>query len=994
MKQKKTSISIRSIALLMALVLVIGICFVVPSQAAADTGNVGKLVDYFQANSSTLTLNANSRFFLEVEPTGELLQTVQLAQRQFAEDGTPSATPMPIVWGDPAMVRSGDIFIQITNDGDIGAEGYKIIATDRVKVIAEDVDGLLYGLNMLQKHFRNGNSNSIKGFTTYDTPDTLERTCQLDCARKYLTVEYVCNFIKEMSWMGYNTLQLHVSEDGGFRADFWDENYYVEGHYQPENDLSWVCGSHVQSWVKDETSNGGKNYRNDPDANKYLTTAELIQIIETCKEYHIDVIPSFDSPAHMDYLNWKFEQNYKSNTSYFFTYNGEEFKASATSGCINYSGTTGGASPTWPYYTCMDIRDNTTRGKMSQAFVKTIYSNMADFFKYYAGSKYFVIGADEPNLYNSAIKNTAWRYSLLPGYINEINAILESKGYTARVFNDFLNASALSTLDDDIQILYWNTPYNSISGTDKAYTVDYINDSGTYVEDPMVTVAQYVSDGRTIFNCVNQHTYYVLRIGVGNTTDARSATCYNWEFYGATEESIYNNWFPNNIRKKGKFTEGDRIVPTSQLGGAYFLTWHDYAAVNTETEIWNGVSDSVANTGEFYSVRYRMWSNIIKMWNHDINNSLSFSDFATIRNSLGDFPGLKSDTYTHASYAKATTLSVAATDPIQLADHTALTAAVANKLSKGVYTDESYEAYETAFNEAVYINNQNTATAEQLGAALQKLLDAQENLVLQTKTLTVYRRTIINGTTYTIDTLTYSIVKDTLNYNFFIPTLEGYKYLRAEEKRPENASATDPEYPPVFTLSETGDGSGYLSGPIGENNLEINIFYENQVDTSRLDNLLANPITEQTSPDGSWRYTDASWSVYCNALKAAQEFELTINSQQATVLALVKALENARTALVVESDTMFIKLEPLASSFNKDGQIGLYVYTSCNIPNLVFAKDGSIITPDVLTGEVQALNTGEIVKYWLVFLPATEAGEFTYSASYGNTTTNITVTVG
>ena len=978
MKKKKTSISIRSISLLMALVLVIGIVFVLPTEAAADTGNVGKLVDYFQSNNSTFTLNANSRFFLASEPTGELLQTVQLAQRQFAEDGIPTSSPMDIVWGDTAMLRAGDIFVQIADDASIGAEGYKIVATTYATVTAEDVDGLLYGLNMLQKHFRNGKGNSIKGFTTYDTPDTKERTCQLDCARKYLTVEYICNFVKEMSWMGYNTLQLHVSEDGGFRADFWDPAYYVEGHYMPENDLTWVCGSQVQSWVKDETANGGKNYRNDPDANKYLTTEELIQIINTCKEYHIDVIPSFDSPAHMDYLNWKFEQNYKSNTSYSFTYNGEVFKASDTSGCINYSGTTGGSTPTWPNYTCMDIRDNTTRGKMSQAFVKTIYSNMADFFKYYAGSEYFVIGADEPNLYNSAIKSTAWRYSLLPGYINEINAILESKGYTSRVFNDFLNASALATLDDDIQILYWNTPYNSISGTSKAYTVDYINDSGTYVEDPMNTVADYVSDGRTIFNCVNQHTYYVLRITVGNTADARSSTCYNWEFYGATEESIYNDWTPNNIRKKGKYTEPDAIVPTSQLGGAYFLTWHDYAAVSTETEMWNGVSDSIANTGEFYSVRYRMWSNITKMWNHDINSTLSYSDFATIRNTLGDFPGLKADTYTDKSYAKATTLSVAATAPIQLADHTVLTAELATKIAKGSYTDESYAAYETAYNEAVYTNNQNTATAEALGIALQNLVNARNALVIKTNVVNVVRRTTINGTSYLIDTLRYSIPVGNSTYNIFVPALDGYKFLRTDGT--------------TFTPTETEDGSGYLSGSISSD-IEITLWYENQVDTSRLNNLLADAITQQESADGSWKYTDASWAVYANALKAAQEFELTINTQQSTVLALVKDLENARTALVVQSNSVFVRIEPLASSFNKGDQLGFYVYTSSNVPGLVFTKDGSIITPDTITGEVQALTTGEVVKYWLVFMPASDAGEFTYTVSYGSTSADITVTV-
>ena len=972
MKKKRTSISVRSIALLMALVLVVGIAFVVPSRAA-DTASLGKLVDHFQANSSTFTLNGNSRFFLASEPTGELLQTIQLAQRQFAADGIPTSEPMDIVWGDTAMLRSGDIYIKmVTDDSNIGAEGYKIVAESYATVTAEDVDGLLYGLNMLQKHFRAaGSTYSIKGFTTYDTPDTAERTVQLDCARKYLTVEYVCNFIKEMSWMGYNTLQLHLSEDGGYRADLWDETYYVEGEYEPENDFTWLCGSQVQSWVKDETSNGGKNYRSDPDAGKYLTTAELIEIFNVCKEYHIDVIPSFDSPAHMDYLTWKFEQNYLSNTSYSFTYNGETFYAADTSGCINYSNTTGGSTPTLPYYTTMDIRDTTTRGKMSQAFVLSIYKDMADFFRYYAGSTKFNIGADEVNLTNSNIKSNAWSYDLLPGYINEVNALLNAKGYTCRMFNDFITADALEELDDNIEILVWNSSYNSISGTSGYYDVSYKNSSGSTATEEMLTVSDYVSDGRTLYNCINIHTYYVLRVVSGNTGDARSTSCYNWEFYAADEESIYNLWTPNNIRKDGKYTESDAIVSDDQLGGAYFLTWHDYAAVNTETEMWNGVEDFVLENGEFYSVRERMWSNTIKMWNWDINNSLTFANYETIRDLLGDFPGLEDDTYSDASYAKATSLPDA-TDPIQLSDHTTLTAAIATKIAKGSYTDESYAVYEAAYNEAVLINNNNSATAEELGAALDKLNAAIDQLAIKTHSVTVTRRTTINGTTYVIDSTTYYVPQGESRYTIYIPALTGYEYLRTD-------AAT-------FTPTENGDGSGYLSGSISSDT-EIGMWYENNVDVSRLNTLIADAITEQGS------YTDASWHVYANALAAAQEFSLEVDTQQAAVTALVKALESARTALVVNSSETFIKAEKVASSYLEGSQVGLYIYTSSNIPTLVFSVDGSVVTPDSITGEVQTLTTGETVKYWLVFLPAEEAGTYTYTITYGTTSTDITVTV-
>ena len=987
MKKKILNFPKRSIAVVLALVLLVGIVFMVPSQAAADTSNVGKLVDYFQANSSTFTLNANSRFFLAEEPTGDLLKTVQLAQRQFAADGIPSSTPMDIVWGDTAMLRAGDILIQIVDsdvddDKDIGAEGYKLVVTNFATVKAEDIRGLMYGLNMLQKHFRNAgsDSNSIVGFTTYDTPDTKERTVQLECARKYLSVDYICNFAKEAAWMGYNTLQLHFSEDGGFRADLWDPTYYVEGEYEPENDFSWLCGGKIQSWVKDETDvTNGVDYTDYDDEDKYLTTAELIQIIDTCKEYNIDIIPSFDSPGHMDYLTWKFEQQYTNKGNFTVTYNKTAYDVATytnKTGCINYSGHYGDSSPTWPYYTSMDIRDTTNRGKLSQAFVFSIYKDIAAFFKHYAGSTKFNIGTDEVNLTNSAISSTAWSYNLFPGYVNELNALLKGYGYTTRMFNDFINDDNVGDFDSDIEILYWNSPYNSLTGKAGYYSEPY--------------VSSFVEDGRTLYNCINIHTYYVLRTALdgkggnyggftsGSYGDARNTRCYAWEFYAADEQSIWNKWTPNNIRKDGLYTEPDAIVPNEQLGGAYFLTWHDYASVNTEVEVWNGVYDTVGigfknASSEFYSLRYRMWSNIMKMWNWDINSSLSYSDFTIIRNTLGDFPGLEDTTYNNGTnYASATTLP-AATDPVQLADHTALTAALATKLSKSNYTEESYAAYETAYNEALLANNNNRATAEELGEKLTNLNNAIANLVIKTHTLTINCKTSINGTDYTVNTLTYALPQGQSSYELYLPALNGYIFQYVENAK--------------YVPTPNGDGSGYLSGNYN-GNVTVTMWYISNVSVSRLNSLIADAIHEQGD------FTDASWNAYTTALDNAKNFTLSVTTMQSEVDTLVKALEDTRTALVIPSITTSLTVEKLSASFNVGNQVGLRVCSSSNIPSLVITDaEGNVITPDFISAEVQELNNGEIVKMWLIFLPAETAGTFDYTLTYHAASATISVTV-
>ena len=603
--------------------MVISLLPALPVSAAANTAGAGGIVDSFTANSEVFTLTSDSRIFVvsATEPAGELLQTVQLLQRQFTADGRPTDAPMPIAWGPESWITDGDIVIRLDTASGIAAEGYRLNVTTVAELTASDVDGLIYGGNMLLKHLRYADSNSIQGFTAADAPDTVQRAVSLDCGRKYYSKNWICNFIREMSWMGYNTLELHFSDDSGFRIDLWDEAYYTEG-YQPANDFSWICGSNYTSWTLSA-------YKNDPDKGKYLTTAEVMEIFETAKEYHIDIIPAFDSPSHMDYLTWMYEQNYNSNPNYSFysTYDNKTYYAKDVGGCINYTNSSGWSTPLrWPYYSTIDITAD-----QDKAFIFELYTDIANFFKTYAGSTDFSIGADEVNLSTSNLASGysfAWGFPDFVVYINELNALLNDLGYTMRMYNDFLGSTQYNASSYDfaenIEILYWDSPFEPNSG-------GYTNHT-----EP---ASYYVNKGMTLYNCIQTSTYYALRI-TGSGSDARSVYNRQWTFYHANEESIFDEWSPADPSERGDYAESAAKIPSENLGGAYFLIWCDYACVSTEQEIWNGVYDKTTqNTGEFYSLRDRMWSNITKMWNWDINSSMTFSQFKTLRDAYGDFPG-------------------------------------------------------------------------------------------------------------------------------------------------------------------------------------------------------------------------------------------------------------------------------------------------------------------------------------------------------------------
>ncbi len=599
-----------------------------------DTSALGALYHSFTADASTdFILTQDSKIYIvtateSARPSAEIIETAQLVQSQFMADELPSAEPLQIVWGLEKYAGEGDIIIY-ANASDYSAEKYKLEVTDRAKVYAGDDNGLLYALNTLQKHFRYAKTNAVEGFTVEDYPQTAERTVHLDVARKYLTKDWINNYIKEMSWMGYNALELHFSEDGGFRADFWDPNYFVS---ENGNDFSWAVGSRTQYWVNEP-------YDTDPDAGKYLTAAELVEICNTAKRYNIEIIPSFDTPAHVDWLTWNHYNNYYSKgISNTFNYNGTTYTLPKY---LNYR-TSSTSSNRWAV---LNLGDDTV-----QKFAFAMYKDIADFFTKYAGSTKFNIGGDEVALKTS----DTWNYATFYNYINDLNTLLNNEGYTVRMYNDFLDRSAyidqlssgttMPTLASNIEIVYWTA------------------------DDEVQPASNFENQNRKMYNGMNYWTYYVLRIADASSVssankgrDARDPNCTQWSFYRNQEDHVYNDWNPTLFSSYGASTK--YTIWDDTLAGGYFMVWNDYAALNTEVEMWNGVYDRTGVSGtsnNFYSLIDRMWSNSIKQWHWGIHNSTyngtqtTFAVYESLRDKLGYFPGYVQTT--SGSYANASNL--------------------------------------------------------------------------------------------------------------------------------------------------------------------------------------------------------------------------------------------------------------------------------------------------------------------------------------------------
>ncbi|MBQ4565293.1 MAG: RICIN domain-containing protein [Oscillospiraceae bacterium] len=560
----------KTVAILLCVVTLLTLIPTLTTSAANQT-YINRLPDSYQAAEGSFTLRSTARLFVvsNGEPNEDLSQTAKLISELLYQAGYPSYTALPMVWGAENCVRSGDLVLKLTNG--IAADGYRLeINKDCLTILASDTDGLIYGTNTLIRYFRVNGGCTLSCATISDAPDTQERTLMLDCARKYWSVSWIENLIRQMSWMGYNALELHITEDQGMHMNIWSDGPDCNG-----NDFSWLPGYKATNWASASPDpNGGNNYSAD----------QIREIVALAQKYHIEVIPSVDVPCHCDYMIYQYRTYVASKGTFQFNYGGNTYTSPAADQFYISDSDWGNSD-----WTTVNI--NNTEAKY---FTLAIIEAYADFF----GD----LGCNKMNIGCDEIHGTV-DYNVFLNYVNETCAMLKNKGYSVRAFNDYLDGGSNVSLDKDLEICFWTS-----STDERAKT--------------------YINEGRKVYNCIGNYCYYVLRQS-GDGKDARDPENYWWSFHHSTEDRIYNEWNPSRT-----YAYSVSLTPTTNVSGGYFLIWGDWAGWNTEDQVWNGIDSSGT-----YNLIDRMWSNSVKMWNWDQNSALSYSEFASLRESLGDFPG-------------------------------------------------------------------------------------------------------------------------------------------------------------------------------------------------------------------------------------------------------------------------------------------------------------------------------------------------------------------
>ena len=259
-----------------------------------------------------------------------------------------------------------------------------------------------------------------------------KKIVSIDAGRKYFSPDQIKEIIDEASKTGYTDLHLLVGNDG--------LRFVL-------NDMSLKVGdtSYSSQAVTDAVEKGTKAYYDDPNGTA-LTQAQMDDILAYAKSKKVGVIPTINSPGHMDAILTAMEQLGIENPQF------------------NYFGTKKSART-------VDL-DN----QKALDFTKALVDKYAAYFS--GKTEIFNIGLDE--YANDATDAHGWQvlqaskhwpgegypekgYEKFIQYANDLAAIVKKHKMKPMAFNDgiyYNGDTSYGTFDKDIIVSYWTGGWN------------------------------------------------------------------------------------------------------------------------------------------------------------------------------------------------------------------------------------------------------------------------------------------------------------------------------------------------------------------------------------------------------------------------------------------------------------------------------------------------------------------------------------------------------
>lgn len=196
-----------------------------------------------------------------------------------------------------SAAQSGSIYLNLSNDASIPAEGYRLkVTASGVTITAAAPAGIFYGvqtlLQLLPPQIESSNPQKpvaelvIPLVTIEDAPRFGWRGLMLDVSRHFFTVTQVKEYIDQMAKYKFNLLHLHLTDDQGWRIEIKSLPKLTE----------------VGAWRVDKTGTFGRFSKPDTNEPKtyggFYTQEDIKEMVRYAGEKFINILPEIDMPGH------------------------------------------------------------------------------------------------------------------------------------------------------------------------------------------------------------------------------------------------------------------------------------------------------------------------------------------------------------------------------------------------------------------------------------------------------------------------------------------------------------------------------------------------------------------------------------------------------------------------------------------------------------------------------------------------------------------------
>jgi len=200
------------------------------------------------------TFGAGARIVLDPASSSQISTTAFTFRGELA---VLTGLTVPVVVG--ASPQTGDISLSLgAADSTIGEEGYLLTVADRITISALTDAGVFYGTRSVLQMLKQG--LTIQAGAARDWPDFPERGLML-CVETFYSLPFLERHIKDLAYLKLNYLHLHLSDN---------QEFMLESSSHPEI-----------------------------VAYQHYTKAEMTDLIELAREYHVMIVPEIDVPAHV-----------------------------------------------------------------------------------------------------------------------------------------------------------------------------------------------------------------------------------------------------------------------------------------------------------------------------------------------------------------------------------------------------------------------------------------------------------------------------------------------------------------------------------------------------------------------------------------------------------------------------------------------------------------------------------------------------------------------